>query len=70
MLEGIIDCDQLGIVLDIPVEMDLLKNQNNQLIKEKQQLKNLLLFAGVGTGIFLVIKWISHVKKSKEEKRI
>ncbi len=69
MLKGIIDCDQLGIVPDIPVELSQLKNQNNHLIKEKRQLKNLLIFAGVSTGIFITIKLIHYVKKSRKEER-
>lgn len=65
----IINCYELDFAQNIPKELTALKAQNNQLIKEKQKLKSLLIFVGIGTGILLTIKLIHHARKSKKEKQ-
>ena len=50
MNDGMIKCYNMDVAVDVPIEITKLKNQNNQLIKEKRQLKNALIFVGVTTG--------------------
>ena len=63
MLEGVIDCDKLGIVPDIPVELGRLQEQNAALIRSNRLLKGTLIILGVGLGIYAISKIIHKDRK-------
>ncbi len=67
MLEGVIDCDRLGIVPNIPAELGQLQEQNAELIRSNRLLKGTLLILGLGLSIYVIAKIIQDERQEKEK---
>ena len=69
MLKGVIDCDTLGIVPDIPAELEQLQEQNTALIQSNRLLKGALIVLGIGFSIYVISKTIHTKRKEKQAGR-
>ncbi|MEM9687626.1 MAG: hypothetical protein AAF934_12005 [Bacteroidota bacterium] len=69
MLEGVIDCDKLGIVPDIPAELGRLQKQNAALTQSNRLLKGTLIILGLGFSICVISKIIHHERKEKQARQ-
>lgn len=70
MLEGVIDCDKLGIVPDIPAELEQLQEKNAALMQSNRLLKGTLIILGLGLGIYAISKIIKKERKEKRARQV
>lgn len=67
--QNIIDCYKLDIIKDIPLELDLITQNRDQLLFENQKLKKILLALSVGLGGIIAYKIINYYGKKKRDKK-
>ena len=68
MLKGIVDSDQLGILLDFPVKIRILKDQNLSLVKSNRFLGQALVFLVVVICLYSITKFITNMKNRNAKK--
>ncbi len=63
-MDTLIECASLGFILDIPIEMINLKNQNRSLTNINLVMRNILIFTAIGAVVITIIVY----KKKKDDK--
>lgn len=66
MLDGVIDCDQLGNVPDISIELQVLTEQNASLQKSNFLLQTLLFALAMGTTVYAIYSVMESNRRFKK----
>ncbi len=60
-MNDFIECAELGLLRDIPVELMSLEKQNAELLKSKRLLKAVAICAIAGIGIIIIVEIVKSI---------
>jgi len=66
-MDKIIECADLGIVRDIPVELNVLQGKNNKLGSSNTALKVILALVLIGGTALMINNYINKKKDEQEQ---
>lgn len=66
-MQQMIECSELGVIRDIPVELEQLQEQNVSLNQSNKILKIALLLIAVGAVTYIIYETIQNERKEKQK---